>query len=184
MARTVKTPDSIRPPPRVRRAYYDCRYGQLHLHNAIPSGGGFDELTSVHLRAWQRARRAGSSCRCWPALGLERSVYALDLPGMRRIRSAPRVDRRSMPPCMAVTDFVDSMRIRSFDLVARGDGCEVALRLLKLRGAGGAARGGAGSAAAGAPAPMLPHDSCWPALGLGRSRHNRNRPFGSGPASG
>lgn len=47
MARTAKTPDSSRPPPRLRRAYYDCRYGQLHLHNAIPSGGGFDELTSV-----------------------------------------------------------------------------------------------------------------------------------------
>jgi hypothetical protein len=31
--------------PRLRRAYHDCRYGQLHLHNAIPAGGGFDELT-------------------------------------------------------------------------------------------------------------------------------------------
>ena len=39
--------DSEPPPPRVRRAYYDCRYGQLHLHNAIPPGGGFDELTPV-----------------------------------------------------------------------------------------------------------------------------------------
>ena len=27
--------------PRVRRAYFECRYGQLHVHNVMPSGGGF-----------------------------------------------------------------------------------------------------------------------------------------------
>ena len=37
-------PDSSR---RVRRAYFDYRYGQLHLHQAIPAGGGFDEATSL-----------------------------------------------------------------------------------------------------------------------------------------
>ena len=34
-------------PPRLRRAYFECRYGQLHVHNAIPVGGGFDELTTL-----------------------------------------------------------------------------------------------------------------------------------------
>ena len=24
--------------PRVRRGYFECRYGQLHVHNAIPAG--------------------------------------------------------------------------------------------------------------------------------------------------
>jgi len=33
--------------PRLRRAYFECRYGQLHVHNAIPAGGGFDEQTTV-----------------------------------------------------------------------------------------------------------------------------------------
>ena len=28
---------------RLRRAYFDSRYGQLHVHQAIPPGGGFDE---------------------------------------------------------------------------------------------------------------------------------------------
>src|SRR4051794_21687809 len=33
--------------PRLRRAYFECRYGQLHVHNAIPAGGGFDEKTTL-----------------------------------------------------------------------------------------------------------------------------------------
>ena len=33
--------------PRLRRAYFECRHGQLHVHNAIPDGGGFDELTTL-----------------------------------------------------------------------------------------------------------------------------------------
>lgn len=36
----------------------------------------------------------------------------------------------------ALADFLDSMRIRSVDLVAPGDGAEIAQRLAKLRGAG------------------------------------------------
>src|ERR1700748_2139028 len=33
--------------PRVRRGYFECRFGQLHLHNAIPPGGGFEEGTPL-----------------------------------------------------------------------------------------------------------------------------------------
>ena len=33
--------------PRLRRAYFECRHGQLHVHNAIPDGGGFDEQTTL-----------------------------------------------------------------------------------------------------------------------------------------
>src|SRR6476646_2905990 len=33
--------------PRLRRAYFECRHGQLHVHNAIPAGGGFDEQTTL-----------------------------------------------------------------------------------------------------------------------------------------
>ena len=61
--------------PRLRRAYYECRYGQLHLHNAIPSGGGFDELTTVICLHGE-----GQTGRVFAAalasLGRERSVYA------------------------------------------------------------------------------------------------------------
>jgi pimeloyl-ACP methyl ester carboxylesterase len=122
-----------RPPPRVRRAYYDCRYGQLHLHNAIPSGGGFDELTTViciHGRG-----QTGRVFLPWlQPLGYERSVYALDLPGAGESDAAPGVDPVEAA-VHAVGDFVDAMRIRRFDLLAREQGCEAALRVQAQRGA-------------------------------------------------
>jgi pimeloyl-ACP methyl ester carboxylesterase len=132
VARASKSQDQGRPAPRLRRAYYDCRYGQLHLYNAIPSGGGFDELTSVIC-----LHGAGETGRVFvpllTALGEERSVYAPDLPGAGESDPAPgelAVDAA----VNAVTDFVDSMRIRTFDLVVRGEAAPVALRILEARG--------------------------------------------------
>jgi pimeloyl-ACP methyl ester carboxylesterase len=133
MARSTPSKDSIPQPPRLRRAYYDCRFGQLHVHNAIPSGGGFDELTSVICLPG-----AGETGRVFTpalhALGFERSVYALDLPGTGETDPAPGVDAIEAA-ISTVGDFVDSMRIRSFDLLARGGSEAAALRLLEQRGA-------------------------------------------------
>jgi pimeloyl-ACP methyl ester carboxylesterase len=125
VARPSKSHEQVRPAPRLRRAYYDCRYGQLHLHNAIPGGGGFDELTPVIC-----LHGAGESGRVFmpllAALGEARSAYAPDLPGAGETAIDAAVH--------AVVDFVDSMRIRMFDLVAHGTAAHVALRLLELRG--------------------------------------------------
>lgn len=133
MARSSKSQDSTRPPPRLRRAYYDCRYGQLHLHNAIPAGGGFDELTSVIC-----VHGAGETGRVFmpllPILGLARSVYALDMPGAGESDPAPG-ETAADAAVNTVTDFVDSMRIRAFDLVVRGTAAPVAARLLETRAA-------------------------------------------------
>src|SRR6202163_2590725 len=66
--------------PRVRRAYYECRYGQLHVHYAIPAGGGFDEATPLLCIAGV----PGSGRFFRPLLiplGRDRCVYAPDLPG-------------------------------------------------------------------------------------------------------
>ena len=117
----------------MRRAYYDCRYGQLHLHNAIPAGGGFDELTPVI--CLHGAAQTGRVFLLWlTPLGYQRSVYALDLPGAGESDAAPGVDAVEAA-VHAVTDFVDAMRIRKFDLLARERGCEAALKVLALRGA-------------------------------------------------
>jgi pimeloyl-ACP methyl ester carboxylesterase len=126
--------DAVRPAPRLRRAYYDCRYGQLHLHNAIPGGGGFDELTAVLC-----IHGSGETGRVFmpllAILGYERSVYAPDLPG--RGESDPAPGEASVDAGVhALADFLDSMRIRSVDLVSHGDGQEIAQRLARLRGAG------------------------------------------------
>lgn len=122
------------PQPRLRRAYYDCRYGQLHVHNAIPPGGGFDELTSVVCLHGE-----GESGQVFvPAmqvLGARRSVYALDLPGTGGTDPAPGVEATDAA-VHAVSDFLDNMRIRSADLIAQGTSVAAARRLMQLRGDG------------------------------------------------
>ena len=132
MARSVK-PQDTRPPPRLRRAYYDCRYGQLHLHNAIPAGGGFDELTPVLC-----VHATGATGRVFTpllkVLGYERSAYAPDLPGSGGTDPAPGVGAVDAGVNM-LADFLDSMRIRSFDLVSEGDGQVIAQQLARARGA-------------------------------------------------
>ena len=132
MARSSKSQQQDRPAPRLRRAYYDCRYGQLHLHNAIPAGGGFDELTpAICLHG------AGETGRVFmpllAALGEARSAYAPDLPGAGESDPAPG-ETGIESAVHAIVDFVDSMRIRVFDLLARGTAAHAALKLLELRG--------------------------------------------------
>src|SRR6185437_9827573 len=67
-------------PPRVRRGYFECRYGQLHVHNSIPSGGGFEEGTPLLcLHPSPLSGRAFG--RFLAFAGAKRSVFAPDLPG-------------------------------------------------------------------------------------------------------
>src|SRR5215469_2663485 len=66
--------------PRIRRGYFECRYGQLHVHNAIPPGGGFEEGTP--LLCLHKSPLTGAVFgRFMLASGRDRSVYAPDLPG-------------------------------------------------------------------------------------------------------
>lgn len=132
MARPSKSQDPVRPAPRLRRAYHDCRYGQLHLHNAIPGGGGFDELTSVIcLHGPEETGRVFMPLLL--ALGEARSVYAPDLPGAGESDPAPGVDICAAA-AHAVMDFVDSMRIRRFDLLVNSALAPTAMQLLEVRG--------------------------------------------------
>ena len=64
----------------LRKMYVDCRYGQLHVHTAFPSSGGFDEL--VPPVCTHPAPLSGRVFRgLLPDLGQQRSVYAPALPG-------------------------------------------------------------------------------------------------------
>jgi pimeloyl-ACP methyl ester carboxylesterase len=114
--------------PRVRRAYYECRYGQLHLVNAIPAGGGFDERTSV-LCVHGQSQTGNVFLPLLQALGQQRSLYAPDMPGQGQSDPAPGNVKPALAAALACGDFLDAMRIRSLDLVACGTGCTVA-RLL------------------------------------------------------
>lgn len=134
MARAGRNLEPAENQPRLRRAYYECRYGQLHLHNAIPPGGGFDELTAV-ICLHGEGETGAVFLPAMQALGARRSVYALDLPGVGGTDPAADVPRTEAA-VNATCDFLDSMRIRSVDLVTRGASAPAALRLLEQRGNG------------------------------------------------
>jgi pimeloyl-ACP methyl ester carboxylesterase len=114
-------------PPRLRRAYFECRHGQLHVHNAIPVGGGFDELTTLiclHGASGTGRMFLEVSTR----LGNSRSIYSPDLPG------CGESDGSASPFTIggyadAIADFLDSMRFRQVDLLGAGAGVAVAVEL-------------------------------------------------------
>ncbi len=118
-------------PARLRRAYFECRHGQLHVHNAIPVGGGFDELTTLICLHGTKA-----TGRCFlemsRRLGRTRSVYSPDLPGEGESDGAES-PLSAGGQAEAIADFLDSMRFRQVDLLGAGTGAAVAAELALLR---------------------------------------------------
>lgn len=132
----------------LRRAYFDCRYGQLHVRTAFPGGGGFDERPTLLI-----LHDAGGSSRDllpWVRdLGQDRSVYAPDFPGhgesdgtdgiagearpVLGMVSAAGLDGGLDSAAAAVFDFCVDLRLRSIHLLAVGAGVEVARRVAAAR---------------------------------------------------
>jgi pimeloyl-ACP methyl ester carboxylesterase len=118
-------------PPRLRRAYFECRHGQLHVHNAIPVGGGFDELTTlICLHGGSGTGRMFLEIS--RRLGRSRSVYSPDLPGKGESDGAD-VELSASAYAEAIGDFVDAMRFRQVDLLGVGTGAAVAAELAVAR---------------------------------------------------
>jgi pimeloyl-ACP methyl ester carboxylesterase len=117
--------------PRVRRGYFEYRYGQLHVHNAIPPGGGFEEGTP--LLCIHHATGSGRLFERFLALaGRERSVYAPDQPGYGE--SDPPPSRPTIAEYAAVAgDFLDTMRFRQIDVLGFQTGSLIAAELAIAR---------------------------------------------------
>lgn len=120
------------PPPvrraNLRRAYFDCRHGQLHVRTAFPGGGGFDEGTTALL-----LHDDTGSSRDWvdwlPVLGQDRSLYALDFPGHGESDGAAgAVSARE-----AVLDLCAELRLRQVLLLVRGSAARVADEVMAAR---------------------------------------------------
>ena len=115
----------------VRRSYAESRVGQIHLWTAYPSGGGFDERVPVIC-----LHHAGGSGRVFATMlrevGLDRSIYAPDLPGHGS--SDPAGSKTSvMDLAGAIGDFVDSLRLRTVDMFGYQLGALVAAELAIAR---------------------------------------------------
>jgi pimeloyl-ACP methyl ester carboxylesterase len=117
--------------PRVRRGYFECRYGQLHVHNAMPPGGGFEEGTPlVCLHDFTGSGRVFT--RFLSHAGHDRSVYAPDLPGFGESDGPPT--RPAMADyALALGDFFDSMRLRQVALLGLRMGALLATELALTR---------------------------------------------------
>ena len=130
----AKGPVSPRPretEPRVRRGYFECRFGQLHVHNAIPPGGGFEEGTALLC-----LHPAGFTGRVFkgllPQLGRDRSVYAPDLPGSGE-SDGPATRASIVEIATGIGDFLDSMRFRQIDVLGYQQGSVAASELAIAR---------------------------------------------------
>jgi pimeloyl-ACP methyl ester carboxylesterase len=117
--------------PRIRKAYMECRYGQLHVTTAFPVGGGFDEhatLVCLH--------RCSLSSRVFrpfmEEIGRDRSIYAPDLPGCGE-SDAPAERPAIEDYAAAIADFLDQMRFRQVDVLGHHTGALIAAELALLR---------------------------------------------------
>ncbi|MGE0582119.1 MAG: alpha/beta fold hydrolase [Steroidobacteraceae bacterium] len=131
MARRATAVGGLDPEPSVRRAYFECRYGQLHVHNAMPAGGGFDEATPllcIHRSAATGRMFAG----LMRTMGRDRSVYAPDLPGSGE-SDGPQATAGFADQAAALDDFLRDLRLRRVDLLAAGAGAYVATELALAR---------------------------------------------------
>jgi pimeloyl-ACP methyl ester carboxylesterase len=121
-------PDGSTAAPRVRRGYFDCRFGQLHVHNAMPPGGGFDEGTA--LLCLHDAASSGRAFRSFlEIMGRDRSVYAPDLPGHGESDPPTSAAATVEDHALAITDFMRSMRFRQIDLLGHRTGAAVATEI-------------------------------------------------------
>jgi len=115
---------------RTRRAYFDCKFGQLHVRTAFPTTGGFDEqVTLVCLHPVDGSSRTFS--RLLPELADVRSVYAPDLPGYGE--SDPSPTRSITEAATAVCDLANDLRLRQIDLLGVQYGAGVAVELAAER---------------------------------------------------
>ncbi|HZF15893.1 MAG TPA: alpha/beta hydrolase [Steroidobacteraceae bacterium] len=117
--------------PRIRRAYFECRFGQLHVATAFPVGGGFDDhptLVCLH--------RCPLSSRVFrpfmEEMGRDRSVYAPDLPGCGE-SDAPPSKPAIEDYAAALADFLDQMHFRQADVLGHHTGSLIAADLALLR---------------------------------------------------
>jgi pimeloyl-ACP methyl ester carboxylesterase len=115
---------------RTRRAYFDFKFGQLHVRTAFPTTGGFDEqVTLFCLHPAQSSSRIFA--RFLPEIAHVRSVYAPDLPGFGE--SDPTLTAGIAGAADAISDLANDLRLRQIDLLGMSYGAGVALELAAAR---------------------------------------------------
>jgi pimeloyl-ACP methyl ester carboxylesterase len=115
----------------LRRAYFECRYGQLHVRTAFPSTGGFDERTPL-VCLHENPRSSRTFAALLPEIGTDRSVYACDVPGCGESDPPPAAPTIA-DYAGAIGDFLDALRLRETDVIGVGSGAAIAAELAIAR---------------------------------------------------
>jgi pimeloyl-ACP methyl ester carboxylesterase len=119
-------------PVRMRRVYFDCRFGQLHVRTAFPTTGGFDEqVTLFCLHSPEGSSRTFN--RFLPLIAEQRSVYAPDLPGCGESDPPQRASGGPASLAGAVADLAGDLRLRQIDVLGFQGGCAVAAELARAK---------------------------------------------------
>jgi pimeloyl-ACP methyl ester carboxylesterase len=126
VAKTAKPAAAAAVAVRMRRAYFDCSFGQLHVRTAFPGTGGFDELVTLFC-LHDAAGSSRSFATLLPEIADVRSVYAPDLPGCGESDAAP--EGVPQDGARAVFDLASDLRLRQIDLLGTGRGALAALEL-------------------------------------------------------
>jgi len=115
---------------RTRRAYFDCRFGQLHVRTAFPTTGGFDEQVATFC-LHPSASTSRIFSRFLPLFAAQRSVYAPDLPGCGESDVGP--DAEPGTAALAVADLAADLRLRQIDVVGLQGGARAAVELARIQ---------------------------------------------------
>lgn len=117
---------------RARRAYFDTRFGQLHVRTAFPGTGGFDEHTTLVCIHALSADGGPDASRIFAPLlalfGADRSVYAPDRPGCGESDGSAEGEC-AVAHAEAMADLAADLRLRKIDVLGLEDGCKVAVEL-------------------------------------------------------
>ena len=111
----------------LRRAYFESRYGQLHVRTAFPSTGGFDEHAAL-LLLHDCPRSSREFVPFLPVIATDRSIYAADTPGYGASDPPPSAPTIS-DYAAAIGDFLDNLRLRRVDVLGHGTGAAIATEL-------------------------------------------------------
>jgi pimeloyl-ACP methyl ester carboxylesterase len=115
---------------RTRRAYFDFKFGQLHVRTAFPTTGGFDEQMPLFcLHGASNSSRIFA--RFLPEIADVRSVYAPDLPGCGESDPAPVPGLEAAAEC--ISGLTDDLRLRQIDVLGIADGAAVAVKIAAAR---------------------------------------------------
>jgi pimeloyl-ACP methyl ester carboxylesterase len=131
MPKGTQTRLPVETSPRVRRGYFECRFGQLHVHNAMPPGGGFEEGTPL-LCLHDLMGTGHIFSRFMRIAGQDRSVYAPDLPGFGE-SDGPAARPAIGDYAAALGDFIDSLRLRQLAVLALRGGALLATEMAIAR---------------------------------------------------